>query len=149
MNALIEMRSACMGCGNEVGRIETRNGQDVVRCAACGKYAGYNAPRSETGREVRSLRTRSGIKPRQRARILERDNGTCVLCHRNDVNLDVGHLISVDAGRKLDLSDELLNDDENLAAMCAACNSGLGARPVSLRFAVALLQARVAMREAA
>lgn len=149
MNALIEMRSACQACGNETGRIDIRNGQDVVFCAGCGKWAGYNASKVETGREVRSLRTRSRIKPKQRARILERDNATCVLCHRTDVALDVGHLISIDAGRRGGLDDALLDDDENLAAMCAACNSGLGARPVSLRFAVALLRARVATREAA
>lgn len=149
MNALIEMRSPCGECESEVGQIETRNGQDVVFCAACGKWAGYNASKAETGREVRSLRTRSRIKPKQRARILERDNGTCVLCHRADVALDVGHLISIDAGRKQGVAAALLDDDENLAAMCASCNSGLGARPVSLRFAVALLRARVTMREAA
>lgn len=85
MNALIEMRSSCRECGGELGRIDTRGGQDVVFCAGCGKWAGYNASKAETGREVRSLRTRGRIKPKQRARILERDNATCVLCHRADV----------------------------------------------------------------
>lgn len=142
------MRAACKHCGGEDGRVETRNGQDCVFCAGCGRHA-YNAPRAETGREVRRLRTRPDIKPGIRARILERDNGTCVLCHRADVELDVGHLISVDAGRKADLTDAELYDEENLAAMCAACNSGLSSRPVSLRFAVALLRLRIADREVA
>lgn len=148
MNALIEMRSSCRECGGELGRIDTRGGQDVVFCAGCGKWAGYNASKAETGREVRSLRTRGRIKPKQRARILERDNATCVLCHRADVELDVGHLISVKEGREQGLSDAELDSDPNLAAMCQPCNSGLGGRSVSLRFAVALLRASVA-REAA
>lgn len=141
------LRDPC-ACGNRTGRIETRNGQDCVFCAKCGSYR-YCAPKNETGREVRSLRTRPDIKPRQRARILDRDNGTCVLCHRFGVPLDVGHLISVDAGRKLGLDDAELYDDDNLAAMCQSCNSGLSSKPVSLRFAVALLRARIASREVA
>ena len=139
------LREPCR-CGNRTGRIETRNGQDCVFCVKCGRHC-YNAPRSETGREVRSLRTRPNVKPGQRVRILERDNATCVLCHRSGVPLDVGHLVSVDAGRKLGLTDAELYDDENLAAMCASCNSGLSSRPVSLRFAVALLRCRVARTE--
>lgn len=141
------LREPCR-CGNRTGRLETRGGQDCVFCDRCGRHC-YNAPRSETGREVRSLRTRPDIKPGKRARVLERDNATCVLCHRHGVDLDVGHLISVDAGRKLGLTDAELYDEENLAAMCGACNSGLSARPVSLRFAVALLRARIPDQEAA
>lgn len=144
---MFQMRQRCR-CGNETGRIETKSGQDCVYCLSCGKHC-YNAPRTETGRAVRSLRTRPDIKPGQRARILERDNATCVLCHHADRPLDVGHVISVDAGRKLGLTDKELYDDENLAAMCQACNSGLSKSPVSLRFMVALLRARLAHREAA
>jgi 5-methylcytosine-specific restriction endonuclease McrA len=144
---MFQMRAACR-CGNETGRIETKSGQDCVYCLSCGKHC-YNAPKTETGREVRSLRTRPDIKPGQRAGILERDNATCVLCHRADVALDVGHLISVDAGEKLGLSKAELYDDENLAAMCQPCNSGLSSTPVSLRFMAALLKARLAEAEAA
>lgn len=141
------MRQPCR-CGNRTGRIETRNGQDCVFCSTCDRHC-YNAPRAETGREVRSLRTRPDIKPGQRARILERDNSTCVLCHRTGIELDVGHLISVDSGRKAGLEEGDLHDDENLAAMCQPCNSGLAARPVSLRFAIALLWARRSTERAA
>lgn len=142
------MREPCKHCGGTEGRLDTRNGQDCVFCIGCNRLS-YNAPRAETGREVRRLRTRPDVKPGVRARILERDNGTCVLCHRSDVPLDVGHLISVDAGRKAGLTDAELYDGENLAAMCASCNSGLSSRPVSLRFAVALLRSRIAHREVA
>lgn len=136
------MREPCPSCGTRTARIETRNGQDCAFCVKCGRHC-YNVPRAESGREVRSLRTRPDIKPGQRARILERDNATCVLCHRSGIPLDVGHLISVDAGRKAGLMDAELYHDENLAAMCASCNSGLSKRPVPLRFAVALLRARL------
>lgn len=144
---MFQMRQACR-CGNETGRIETKSGQDCVYCLSCGKHC-YNAPRTETGREVRSLRTRPDIKTGQRSRILERDNGTCVVCHCDDRPLDVGHLISVDAGRKLGLTDAELYDDENLAAMCQTCNSGLSSRPVSLRQMVNILKARLVQEKAA
>jgi len=138
-----EMRTPCPGCGCLDGTITTKNGQDTVRCARCDRYC-YNAPRTETGREPRSLRTRPTIRPSQRARILLRDNGTCILCHRNDVQLDIGHLISVHDGRLMGLSDAQIDDDENLAAMCASCNSGLSSETLPLRMAVTILRARTA-----
>jgi 5-methylcytosine-specific restriction endonuclease McrA len=137
------MRSPCSGCGCLDGIIVTKNGQDTVRCAECDQYAGYNAPRSETGRARRSLRTRPTIRPSQRARILVRDNGTCVLCHRSDVALDVGHLISVHDGHTSGLSDAELASDDNLAAMCAACNSGLSSESLPPRLLAAALWARL------
>ncbi len=65
-----------------------------------------------------------------------------MLCHRRGVSLEVGHLISVRDGLRLGLSDAYLFSDENLAAMCASCNSGLGSASVPLRFLVAALRAR-------
>ena len=136
-----QMRAPCPDCGCLDGTITPKNGQDTVRCARCERYC-YNAPRTETGREPRSLRTRPTIRPSQRARILLRDNGTCILCHRNDVQLDIGHLISVYDGRLMGLSDAELGDDENLAAMCASCNSGLSSETLPLRIAATILLAR-------
>lgn len=121
----------------------TVNGQDNVRCADCARFC-YNAPRHETDREPRTLRTRPEISVSQRARILLRDHGTCALCRRADQALDVGHLISVRDGKALGLSEGELFNDENLAAMCAACNSGIGAQTVPLRFLAAALRARLA-----
>jgi 5-methylcytosine-specific restriction endonuclease McrA len=135
------MRSPCPRCDGLIGIIATRNGQDTVRCEDCGGFC-YNAPRSETGRETRSLRTRPTIKTSQRTRILVRDNSTCLLCHRGDVPLDVGHLISVHDGHALGLSDADLNSDENLAAMCSACNSGLSSRSLPPRLLAAALWAQ-------
>lgn len=139
------MRAPCKYCSHTLGRIETRSGQDCVFCLACGKH-NYNAPRTETGREIRSLRTRPDIKPGQRSRILDRDNGRCIICHAADRNLDVGHLVSVEDGRKQGLDDAELYADDNLAAMCAPCNSGYGAVSVSPRIVAALIRARIQRR---
>lgn len=143
MTASLDMRRPCL-CGGSLGRIEERNGQDCVYCLDCGAYQ-YNAPRTETGREQRSLRSRPAIAPSKRARILERDNYTCVLCGKasSAAHLSIGHLISVESGQQFGLSDADLYDDENLAAMCAECNAGLSKTPVSLRFLVRALQARL------
>lgn len=136
------MRSPCPRCGCLDGIIVTKNRQDTVWCAECEQYAGYNAPRSETGRARRSLRTRPTIRPSQRTRILLRDNAACVLCHRSDADLEVGHLISVHDGHTLGLSDAELSSDDNLAAMCAACNSGLSSESLPPRLVAAALWAR-------
>lgn len=141
------MRSRCPRCACLDGIVTTKNGQDTVRCAECDRFC-YNAPRSETGRETRSLRTRPTIRPSQRTRILMRDNGACVLCHRSDVPLDVGHLISVHDGHKLSLSDTELASDDNLAAMCTPCNSGLSSESLPPRLLVAALWARRLNEEA-
>jgi len=140
------MRAPCATCSATAGRTETRSGQDCVFCAGCGRWQ-YNRPRAESGRDVRSLRTRPDIKPSKRARILDRDAGCCIICHRDDLNLDVGHLISVDDGRQLGMTDPELFDDENLAAMCAACNSGYSATSVSPRILVGLIRARISRRQ--
>jgi hypothetical protein len=50
------------------------------------------------------------------------------MCHRTDVSLEIGHLVSVHDGHLVGLSDADLTSDENLAAMCAECNSGLSKR---------------------
>lgn len=136
------MRAPCL-CGCEAGYITTVSGQDTVRCGICHRGL-YNAPRSETGREQRTVRTRPGISASQRARILLRDNQTCIVCHRADVPLDVGHLISVKEGREHGLADTDLFDDENLAAMCQSCNAGLSSDTVTTRLMLAVLKIRVA-----
>lgn len=135
----------CRKCGSDNVHIKPTNGQDVVRCLdGCG-YS-HCAPRTETGREVRSLRTRPQIKPKVRARILDRDNGTCIICHRSDLPLDAGHLISVDEGRELGMTDVELYDEENLAAMCNACNSGYGTTSINPRILLGLIRTRINRR---
>lgn len=135
------MRARCRYCGATEGRIETRNGQDCVYCLACGKHQ-YNAPKTETGRAERTVTTiHNGIKPKQRARIIERATGRCELCGARG-NLHVGHLVSVKDALRLELTDAEINSDENLAAMCDECNLGIGENPVPLRLAIAMVMAR-------
>jgi 5-methylcytosine-specific restriction endonuclease McrA len=119
----ITMRKPCP-CGCIVGLIFTKNGQDTVRCARCNRYS-HNAPRTETGRPRRSLRSRPRISPSQRARIILRDGCACVQCHGRK-ELVIGRVVSVRDGYAAGLTDAQLYCDDNLVALCAECNSGLG-----------------------
>jgi hypothetical protein len=138
-----QMRAACRKCGHGYGSIETRNGQDCVWCGNCGAFQ-YNAPKTETGRAPRTVTTiHNGIKAGQRARILLRASGSCELCHAANKPLHAGHLLSVNEGMKLGLTEAEINSDENLAAMCDECNLGLSDQPIPLRLLVAILKARI------
>lgn len=135
------LRKPCIGCGRSDGHLETRNGQDCVYCA-CGRFQ-YNAPKTETGREVRTVSTvHEAIRPKKRARILLRANGQCELCGKRDCNLHVGHLIGVKCGLASGLTEAEINDDENLCSLCDECNLGIGDDVVPLRLAIAMLKAR-------
>jgi 5-methylcytosine-specific restriction endonuclease McrA len=123
------MREPCRDCGGLDGVIRTRNGQDTVWCAQCNRYA-YNAPRTETGRPRRSLRTNRKISPSQRARILLRDGCTCFMCGRRD-NLVIAHIVSLRDGYADGLSDKLLYCDANLITKCQECNAGVGDASIS------------------
>ena len=141
------MRKPCPKCDGIIGRLVERNGQDTVRCLGCGEFC-YCAPRTETGRAERTHATvHKGVKPQLRARILERDGLRCQWCKADDKPLHVGHIISVDAGLIFGLSDDDINDEENLVAQCEACNLGLGAEPMPLRVAIVLLRARISWRK--
>lgn len=142
----ITLRVACRFCGEVNGRIETKNGQDCVFCC-CGRYQ-YNAPKTETGREVRSVSTvHENIKPNQRARILMRSNGRCELCGKRGegVILHVGHICSVKAAFDT-MTDSEINDDENLVALCDACNLGIGDEPMPARFLMQIVRERIVRR---
>lgn len=119
------MREPCAGCGATVGRITTRNGQDVVECAGCGRY-GYCASTDETGRAARTLATRPTVKPSIRATIFERHGYVCVVCGRRPpaVTLEVAHLIPREVAARFGFLDWLIDADVNLAPMCPECNSG-------------------------
>lgn len=141
MSAQYPLRKPC-SCGSTTGRIEERGAQDCVFCS-CGRFQ-YNAPRVETGKAVRTVATvHNGISTKQRARILLRDGNACSICHAKDKHLHVGHLLSVDVGLSMGLTEVELNDDENLAAMCDECNLGIGNTPLPLRLCVAILRSCV------
>jgi hypothetical protein len=142
----ITMREPCRGCGCPDGAVITKGGQDTVRCSRCGRYAGYNAPRTETGRPRRSLRSRPQISPSQRSRVLLTYNSTCAKCNRSDRPLHVAHWISVHDGKEQGLSEAELFDDENLLVLCAECNAGQGRETLPLRFMATVLRVRIAGR---
>jgi hypothetical protein len=122
------LRAPCKFCGapeGSEGTIETKNGQDVVHCGRCGRGL-YNAPKTETGREPRTLTSIRSISPSQRARLFERAHNRCEFCGRSD-SLVIGHSVSVKDGFD-NLTDVQLNSDENLLVLCAECNAGWGAR---------------------
>jgi hypothetical protein len=143
---MFSLRKPCV-CGGELGRIETKSGQDCVYCLSCGKWQ-YNAPKYETGRKARSVQTtHRNIKPKQRARIIERANRRCERCGRpaefSVGGLHVGHLMSVDAGHEYGLSDQEINHDENLIAECEECNLGHSSDCLPIRFYIAFLKKRI------
>lgn len=145
---IFKMRAPCKyGCQGGDGYIETKNGQDCVKCNECGRHQ-YNAPKTETGREARTVSTvHEAINPKMRYRVLERATGKCELCGKTDCNLHVGHLVSVDVGMREGMTDAEINSDENLCSMCDECNLGAGKTPIPLRLAIAMVLARLKRKE--
>jgi len=142
----IRLRKPCGSCSSNDGHYVIKSGQSVVYCE-CGKYQGYNAPKTETGLKARSVSTtHSSIKPKLRARILERANRRCELCgkpaDKSTTGLHVGHVLSVKTAHESGLSDSEINSDENLIAECDECNLGHGKNALPLRLLVAILIAR-------
>ena len=137
---MIKMRKPCSDCGDIDGNVEDVNGQRIVRCAWCHRYC-YTQPRSEAGLAPRKVAKREPFSPAQRQRVLERDGHACISCHTTDAVLHVGHLVSVADGRNLGMSDDDINDDLNLAAMCETCNLGLGPRSLQPRLVWAAIVA--------
>lgn len=127
----VRSREPCPKCGGYRAFLQRRGGQNTVWCVYCNIHL-YNAPKTETGERRRTVATvRRRIRPSQQARIFDRDHGRCVLCGRGDENLTIGHLLSIEDGLELGATEDELHDDANLAAMCEACNLGLGKRSVS------------------
>ena len=137
------LRTPCR-CGSSEGEIRTTNGQDCVYCQ-CGKYQ-YNAPKTETGRKPRSVSaTHSLVSPKQKSRVIKRANTRCERCGKPAVKtqtgLQVGHILSVADGLKLEVPDHLINSDDNLIAECDECNLG-HRETLPLQLVAAILKAR-------
>jgi hypothetical protein len=144
MTTMIGLRDQCR-CGGTEGRIMPKNGQDCVYCTACGKWQ-YNAPRLETGRAVRTLTTRPGITPGQRARVLAVHDHACIGCGKRppEVRLELEHLIAREDAARHDMLDEVIDSEFNLAPMCPECNSGyrpLGSVSIRLLYRALLMKA--------
>ncbi len=148
-SAPYKMRAPCV-CGCELGTITETGAQDVVRCLECKKHC-YNAPRTETGKKVRTVQNvHEAIRPKLRARIIERATGKCELCGKRPVDgiaLHVAHVISVEQGLANGLTEIQLNDPENLVCACDECNLGMGKQTVPLRMLIAILMARVGRKD--
>jgi hypothetical protein len=117
----------CKSCGGHDAWIETKNGQDMVSCLTCADRPWiYNAPKAETGRKARTLSSREGITPSQKARILAAHDHCCIACgHRPpEVQLDLEHIIAREVAYAYGCLDWLIDSEWNLAPMCAECNSG-------------------------
>lgn len=150
-----QMRAPCPDCGILDGYLRTKGGQDLVSCINCGRYC-YAAPKTETGRAVRSVSTtRAEIKPKKRAAVLIRAHQRCELCGRpgaaTEAGLHVDHVLTVDAGHKLGLTDDQINDQindlENLAALCTECNLGKGNTTLPLWLFAAIIRARTMQQQ--
>jgi 5-methylcytosine-specific restriction endonuclease McrA len=140
------MRAPCRDCGHGEGLLFERGSQDVVRCARCKRHC-YNAPRVETGKAVRTVQTvHEAIKPKLRARILERATGRCELCGKgpgSGAAMHVAHMVSVKQGLANGLTEVELNSEENLICACDECNLGMGKETIPLRVALAIQMARL------
>lgn len=140
---VVELPEACR-CGGVTGEIRPTNGQNCLYCVLCGKFV-KNVPKTQTGEKRRSVSTtHAAIRPKQRARVLERASNRCEFCGAAPpaVVLNADHLLTVDDGHRMGLTDEEINHDENLAATCEECNLGRGRVSVSPRIYVALLRRR-------
>jgi hypothetical protein len=150
--ATFRVPRSCRSCGSDIATVRPSGQHLGAWCAVCRAFS-YNLPRVEVGLATRPVSdVRPRLPARRRAQILARDNGRCVLCGRSaaeDVQLTVGHLVSVKDGQRLGVDEALIWDDLNLAAMCDTCQLGLSDQsvPVVVFLALALLRAQRARRD--
>lgn len=122
------MRQPCREafCRGLKGKIFVRGGQNTVRCLICGTYAGYNAPKTETGQRRRNVSTVRNVTPSARAEVLVRARGRCELCavELPPLGWHLAHLFPRRLAIEENIPDEVTNGPKNLAAFCEECNLG-------------------------
>jgi 5-methylcytosine-specific restriction endonuclease McrA len=98
-------------------------------CADCARHLRF-VSKAEAGVGRRSVTSRKGVKPRARARVLERFGYGCYLCGRSatdGVLLHVDHILPVDLAKRFGVYDDVIESELNLAPLCEECNLGKGA----------------------
>ena len=143
------LKNPCKACGAPAGGpgyLKKVGDQNCLRCAQCDTYNGFNVPKRETGEPQRHVSSRPGIKPGQRARILERDGYRCKMCGKgaDQSLLHIGHLLSVADAELVGAPDEILWCDGNLYTACEECNLGQGSRSVDPILIFLILKAKLA-----
>jgi 5-methylcytosine-specific restriction endonuclease McrA len=122
------LRAPCR-CGSSRGKgPRDVSGQAMIYCADCRLHA-YNAPKHETGRGVRKVLNREGLRPGQRERILQRDGAECAICETKDPGVGgwhIDHCVSVMDCKSFGFDADDYNYDGNLCVLCEACNLGKG-----------------------
>ena len=120
-----------VGCSGRFKIISADGGpQDRCRCADCGAFI-YCVPKSETGKPVRQVRQRDGLKFGQRERILQRDGAECAICETRSPGVGgwhIGHCVSVADCKSYGFDADDYNYDGNLCVLCEQCNLGLGSQ---------------------
>lgn len=123
-----------MNCEHALTSVNSNGPHMEERCVDCSKWI-RNVPKAELGLPTRSVTSRPGIKPKVRARVLDRFGHTCMSCGAAPpaVMLQVDHVIPVELAKRYGVYDDLIEDELNLAPFCEECNLGKGATVFSAR----------------
>ncbi len=136
-------------CDGTEGTIETKSNQDCLTCNTCNRFQ-RNVSKVDSGRKPRTVKTtHDAIKTSVKNLVLHRCNGFCELCGKGPpfAILQVSHIISVEYGHDHGLTDDQINDQENLIALCDECNLGGGKECLPLRFALRVVWARLGRKK--
>jgi len=137
----------CSRCSEPVAGYLIRTPPPHAGKLFCGNCALFQqwVSKKDLGEPRRSLTPRGEcIGPKQRDQILARDGYRCMLCGAAPpaVLLHAGHILSHKDGDVLGLSEQQIDSNDNLMAMCERCNAGLGPRSLTPWLYVALLERR-------
>ena len=144
-NCPVKSPKPCSKCGCEWVKIVEKSGHQTAWCESCQSFV-MNVPKSWLGLKARSLKTtHEAITGATRKEVLMRSGGRCELCGRRGEQLQIGHLVSVEAGHRHGLTDAEINHPENLCGLCAECNSNIRSDVVPLRIAIVMIRDRAAV----
>jgi len=116
----------CERCDVDVDPVISNRGPHLrADCPKCDRFIKF-VGKIDAGVEPRTLASRPGITPAQRARVYAKSDHTCVGCGGRPptIELTIEHLIPREVAYKHGLLDDLIDHELNLVAMCEECNSG-------------------------